>query len=67
MLSLAARPSEPLFLHDTNTNTVSMIQPTNIRWTRLNLVFPDYMFIYRIATLPPEVRELARQQYPEFF
>lgn len=67
MLTLAARPSEPLFLHDTNTNTISLIQPVSPRWTRLNLVFPPYISIHRPSTLPPEVRELARSQYPEFF
>lgn len=67
MLSLATRPSNPLFFHDTNTNTVSFIQPQRSEWTRINLVFPNYIRIYRVETLPPEVRELGIQQHGNEF
>ena len=67
MLSLATRHSNPLFFHDTNTNTVSFIQLQSQTWIRINLVFPNYIRIYRLETLPPEVRELGIQQHGNEF
>lgn len=67
MLTLSTRPSSPIFIYDPCTKMLGYIQPQRSHNVSLNFQFPPHIEIYRIPTLPPEVRTQAESLFPEFF
>lgn len=64
-LKLSIRDDSHLYLHDTNTNKVGIIDCSRTKWTPLFLSLPQYMRVYRYNNLPPEVRQLVLDQHGE--
>lgn len=62
-LAISVHQTSPIYIHDTNTNKICIIECSRTKWTKLYTVFPQYMRIYRHQTLPPEVRQLVLEQH----